>query len=367
MKGMVLRHSVRAHVDQGVPVSDLIDDAREAANSFEEARRLRPDEEHGYVSEVQMLIYLVDQVGRGERDVVRGVLARPTTDPFLRGALDKAEDLLDRVYRLHAGEAPSRFVVDCRARLQRFYGDYQTALQAWDSLMSLPDIPKPAIRRQIVWTILRRRDGLWDALSSRESDRIVSLLEDNLDERTVDSTSLRLWLRAVRHSRSQPSLDHVIERVSYWKANTGTLDATYYLYVLHTLRALDGSSQAGGDAERILDECRALARFRRDRTRSFEWVGAGVGMGRLVHQSSLGEWAGKFWDSVEPLVRIEGRVSEIGGPEKGAVETVGGVRAFFVPAKSGFNVGRDENVLVDCYIGFSYDGPRAWQVRRVGT
>ena len=56
MKGMILRQLIRVRTANGVSVLDLIDEAREAACCFEEARRLRPDEEHGYVSEVQMLI-----------------------------------------------------------------------------------------------------------------------------------------------------------------------------------------------------------------------------------------------------------------------------------------------------------------------
>jgi hypothetical protein len=38
---------------------------------------------------------------------------------------------------------------------------------------------------------------------------------------------------------------------------------------------------------------------------------------------------------------------------------------FFVPAVGDFHARRDENRPVDCFIGFSYDGPRAWEVRRV--
>ena len=305
MRGMILRENMRAKSTESIGV--LIDIAKKATDSFEEARMLRPDQEHGYISEVQMLIYLVDRAGSGQHDVVRDVLTRPQTDPFLKRSLEKAEDLLDRVHHLYVGEAPSRYVLDCRARLQRFYGDYQTALQAWDSLLSRPEVAKPPVRRQIVWTLLRRHHSAWDELPKREIDRIQRLLEDNLEEDNQDSTSLRLWLRTIRQSRMPPSLDSVIEKVSYWKANTGTLDAAYYLYVLHTLRALDGSIQGMADAERALEECRALARFRRDRTRSYEWIGPGDGIGALVHQSRLGDWIEDFWDSADVLARVNGK------------------------------------------------------------
>ena len=365
MKGMVFRQRMKAEAERNVPMAQLIDTAKEATESFEEARRLHPDLAHSYISEVQMLIQLVDQAAKNNSDVVRDVLTRPNTDPFLRRALEKAEDLLDQVNHLYVGESPSSYVLNCRARLQRFYGDFQNALQAWDNLLARPEVAKPSIRRQIVWTILRRHKGDWSSASSSELDRIRRLLEENLDEEHHDSTSLRLWLRAIRQSRMPPSLDSIIEKISYWKINTGALDAAYYLYVLHMIRALTGSIQGAADAERALDECRALARFRRDRTRSFEWIGPGDGVSALVHQSRLGDWAEGFWKSTEALVRVNGRIRSIDAPQKGSVEFPGGIQAFFVPAKSGLRSGRDENLLVSFYLGFSYDGPRAWDVKPV--
>lgn len=365
MRGMMLRENMRAKAGENAPIGSLTEIAKEASESFEKARQLQPDQEHGYISEVQMLIRLVDAAWKDqEKDVVRDVLARPNTDPFLKRALEKAEDLLDRVHHLYVGEQPSRYVMGCRARLQTFYGDYQTALQSWDNLLSRPEVAKPPVRRQIVWTILRRGNGNWKNINQKETERIRRLLEDNLEEEINDSTSLRLWLRAIRQAQTPPSLDSVIERVSYWKTNTGALDAAYYLYVLHLLRALKGSSQGAIDAERALEECRALARFRRDRTRSFEWIGPGDGITTLVHQSRLGDWAGDFWTSAEALARLNGRISSIDGPQKGSVELSGGVKAFLVPARSGFQPGRDENASVNCYLGFSYEGPRAWDVQR---
>jgi len=366
MRGMALRQLLRADADAGVTTDRLVETAQKASESFEEARRLGPDVEHGYISEVQMLVDLVDRAGKGKRDVIRDVLARSDTQPFLKCALDRAEDLLDRAQHLYAGEGMSRYAIDCRARLQRIYGDYQTALQAWDNLLARPEVAKPPVRRQIVWTILRRRGGAWEELNQREADRARRLLEENLEEEVNDSTSLRLWLRAIRVASNAPSIDSVIEKVSYWKANTSSLDAAFYLYVLHTLRALAGSSQAQADAKRALDECRTMARYRRDRTRSFEWIGEGDGVGSLVHQSRLGEWKDDFWEFADALARLSGRIASIDGPQKGLVELAGGVSAFFVPGRTGFHLGRDENVLVDAYVGFSYEGPRAWDVRRAG-
>jgi hypothetical protein len=143
------------------------------------------------------------------------------------------------------------------------------------------------------------------------------------------------------------------------------LDAVFYLYVLHTLRAMKGSHQSLADAEQALEECRQVTRFRRDRTRSFEWIGSGEGVGELVHQGQLGEWKDDFWERRNSLVRLPGTVASIDAPQKGTIELAGGVKAFFVPGKSDLHFGRDENASVTCYLGFSYDGPRAWDVAKV--
>jgi hypothetical protein len=136
------------------------------------------------------------------------------------------------------------------------------------------------------------------------------------------------------------------------------------LYVLHGLRAMEGSAQAVADMDRALEECRGLARYRRDRTRSLEWIGTGSGIARLVHQSQLGGWQREFREFPGLLARVEGRVKSIDGPQKGVIAVSGGIDAFFVPARSDIHAGRDENVLASCYIGFSYDGLRAWAVER---
>ena len=364
MKGMVLRHWMKAETRTEKSIDHCVAIAEKASESFEAARILRPDHEHGYISEVQTLIDLIDGVGRRKENLIRDLLTRPGTNPFLQGAVEKAEDLLDRVQHLHAGESLSDYAIRCRASLERIYGNYPGALQAWDSLLSRPEVAKPSVRRQIVWTLLRRSDGAWGRLTPKEINRMQRLLEDNLEEEVNDSTSLRLWLRVIRQVSSPPSLDSIIEKVSYWKVNTGALDAVYYLYVLHTLDALNGSIQGAKDAEQVLEECRRLAQFRRDRTRSFEWIGSGEGIGALIHQSLLGEWEDDFWGATESLVRIRGRIKEIGGPQRGLIEMRSGVEAFFVPGRSGFHSGRDENAPVDFHLGFSYDGPRAWNVQR---
>jgi hypothetical protein len=84
------------------------------------------------------------------------------------------------------------------------------------------------------------------------------------------------WILAARFLPDPPSLESVIERVAYWKSNGDSLDAVYYLYVLHALALINGSVLSEDHAIAALEECQSRARFRRDRPRSFEWLGSGI-------------------------------------------------------------------------------------------
>src|SRR5207244_3274950 len=117
------------------------------------------------------------------------------------------------------------------------------------------------------------------------------------------------------------------------RATSHTLEATYYLYVLYALQAIEGSRLAEIQADRFLQESRGMARLRRNRTKSFEWYGNGSGITRLVHHSELGDWQQdtEFWKNTDSLTRLPGRIARIEGPQAGHIEIPGGMMAFFVP------------------------------------
>lgn len=362
MRGMILRREIAATaIAIGVDVDGLIALADDASSSFSAAREIAPDSEHGYISEIQMLLDFVDRAPLLEK-LVNAKINK--IQNFVYTSIERIEDLCDQAKDLYVGEDPSRLLSICRARLEGIHGDFNDALQKWDSILLRSDVAKSSIRRQIVWAILGKHGSKWEDLSDRQVRRVRTLLEQNLEEAGQDSTSLRLWLRAVRYGNT-PSLDSVIEKVTYWKLNTGTLDSAYYLYVLQSLQALGGSTLLAAGAEKSLEDVRALSRFRRDRAKSFEWVGVGDGMSGLIHQSRLGSWVGEFWEETNVLRLIKGRVAAIDGPHKGLLELPGGLKAFFVPGKAGISEGRDENAPVNCVLGFSYDGLRAWKVERI--
>ena len=92
-------------------------------------------------------------------------------------------------------------------------------------------------------------------MSQNNLARCIRLLQDNLDEQPYNEPDLRQWLQAVRYATNKPSIDSLIEKVSYWKTNTRVpWKQTYYLYVLYALKALDGLSIERDLADRFINE-----------------------------------------------------------------------------------------------------------------
>jgi hypothetical protein len=365
MRGMAFRSWAYELVSRRSDVHEVLQKAKLASESFAAARNLDPEDDHGYISEVQMIARVLDYCGRATGTEALMAASR-SNDPWLRESLQLAEDLLMTVRRQRQGQQPSEYEERCRAELDALYGQHERALQIWDNLLTKMrgKIFAPPIRRQIVWTYLSRRNRNWDEMPQKEIERIVALLEDNLREEAHDDRNVRLWIQAIRQLATPPAMENVIEKVAYWRANSNSLEAIYYLYLLYALQAIDGSVLAAEKAERAIEECRNRARYRRDRSRSFEWVGQKPGLKQLIHQDRLGSWNSNlgFWENASLLKKLSGVVVQMSGPQAGVIQIVGGLRAFFVPGASGHAVGRSENQAVSCYVGFSYDGLRAWSV-----
>jgi hypothetical protein len=61
-------------------------------------------------------------------------------------------------------------------------------------------------------------------------------------------------------------------------------------------------------------------------------------------------------------MEVQGIIDSITSEAAGYIVLKGGLKAFFVPGRLYFK-GKDENRKVECFIGFSYSGLRAWGVK----
>lgn len=217
MHGMILRYQLYDLIEGHADSEAVLALAELAGTAFQCARDLRPDDDHSYISEIQMITRVLDYCTRGRADGIVGYAAIHPGNTFVREGLQRAEELLDQVRRNRDGEAVSRYEAECRARLDVLYGQHDRALQVWDQLLGRRDIYPPPIRRQIVWTYFNRRGQSWMALTDRERERVADLLGRNLREEPQNDANYRMWIRAVRLIKQPPSIDTLIEQVAYWK------------------------------------------------------------------------------------------------------------------------------------------------------
>ena len=160
---------------------------------------------------------------------------------------------------------------------------------------------------------------------------MLYLLEANLLEEPKRDSNLRLWFQGVRYSHSY-TVDEIIEKLSYWWANSGALEPAFYLGIMYVLQTIDGSTLSAQKAKYFIEQSSRLVRELPNRHFSVEWLGSGNGLDRIVHHHLLRTWEDEFEDGSK-LALVKGRVAAIRRPEQGLVELESGLKAFFVPGR----------------------------------
>ncbi|MGZ5190036.1 MAG: tetratricopeptide repeat protein, partial [Flavisolibacter sp.] len=302
MQGMAIRQKVYNLISIDKPndkeyLFQIVQEAEKASLSFQKNRELNPIDEHGYISEVQMIIKVLNYAGRYFNNKPIDAITAFECPKWLRESLENASFLLAQIRRIRQEDQSSKFEINCQADLDVINENVEDALQKWNKLLESERVSpddKLSIRRSIVFTRLKKADQQWNNLNDRQIKRVVELLEENLKHGKHDK-DLRLWLDAIRVLPNSPHLEEVAEKVSYWKLNTNSLDAVYYLYILQVLQVLSGSLTDFGNAEANIKESHERSRYRRKNEISFEWLGNGQGIKQLIHRENLGEWKDGFW------------------------------------------------------------------------
>ena len=381
MAGMALRGELDELLDNLEPIK--FDSGAErrvqtladgSLKRFAASRELDPRSEHSYISAIELVARTIRVVARlkGYSEDTARFLAE-LTEGWYRELVDTAETLIAEHVLARAGDEPSRFLQRAQANLNRAYGDFSKAIGGWTNLLDpRRGAYRPPLRRNIINAYLARRKRDWSRMTDRELQRISVLARENLEEEPHSDQNLRMWLRVVRITGEIP-LDVIAERLTYKSLSRPTMDTLYYLYIVKFLQSFAGVGLAGEEAQTYLDRCAQMAALIPHRTRSFEWLGRDAGMQALVHESALGDWDpnSAFWSNPGLLRPVVGRIASVRGPAAGEIELSNGLKAFFVPARGriggGYLAGRDINRTVEFFLGFSYDGLRAWRVGEPGT
>lgn len=328
-----------------------------AARAFATARKLNPADEYGYITHIQMVIWIgrrLKEAGSIENIAELGT-QYPAVGKWLTENLAQAEALLAAAENLYNSLAGSRYMMKCVAGFKQLYGDLENVIRTWELLLSR-GLGEPGDRRALAHAYLARRSRSLSSTQKSEARRIVQLMEQNLARSGGEDEDFRLWFEAYKRL-DEFDVDHALHRLRIWGERFEAGRAYYYMYVLQFLLWLRGDAQDTSALNESLRECERLAVGRR--TRSFEWLGRIPLVCPLVSEEELGGWNGnlRFWNSPGPLRRVNGVIEHMNGQRAGNVIIDGRVRAFFVPGPRFWKINQE----VSFYLGFSFEGLRAWQ------
>ena len=339
-----------------------------ASNHFDAARELDKRNDHNYISHVQMLQRVVGAVSVAKgypHDTVSFITS--AANGRYREMVDEAENLLSDLQLIKGNELPSQMQVQVAAQVDSLYGNRAQAIEKLTNLLDRSDTYRPPIRRALIRNYVARRQGDWSTLLDNELARVVGLANDNIREEPTSDYNLRLWLRAIR-TENALNVDRVAEHLAYKNLQSPSLETKYYLYITKFLQLEAGDYGDISQVLRLIEECGRAARDLSRTSSPFEWLGSGPGLKALVHVSTLGPWNQQtdFWQNQRILKRVTGRIATIRHQGSGEIELPSGLRAFFAPSRGkipgGYVAGQDIGREVGFFLGFSYDGLRAWEV-----
>lgn len=348
-----------------------------AEDSFSKTRFLNPDEEYGYVANVQMTFAVIEDMRKmsGQLDYPSFFRSNTRVMAWLRTKLEKAKELLDEIVYIQ-GQDKSKYVSTASAKYRGLLGDYDAMISGLNELLAKTDNDKSSLRRLIADCIRNHHQDNWHSLTEKNLGRIRDLAMANIESGQASNRDFINWLHAYRRL---PGFDfnEVINIMEKWATRSDHLQAHYYLYIFHFIKWY---KRLTTDVTNIRLHLNKINKTDCGQNWSYEWLAKTDGPNAcgLVYHNELGSWTQaedghKFFDHPEPLLLITGIVTDIKNARSGLITIYsaessqsgqkGKMEAFFVPGTD-FIKGRDDNAVVTAYIGFSYNGLRAWKVKK---
>lgn len=327
---------------------DVIDKlVPEAAQQFELSREVAKKQnrldEYGFIAHIQLLITAIDYAivisGKTKADFFS-----QNTDPFAEW-LDLSESLLEEVKRINLDDDDSGKIEDCVNDIMTFYENYEQILQNLRSQLDKGKNPSRT-RRQIVRTYFRKKEDYTKDIKT--VNNILSLMEQNIENEPDNEKNFYLWFQAARYSKV--SIDDALSKLSKWKANSTSIDAIYYFYILKVFRALQGYTDATIDAFNLIKDCRAKGK---SNIAILEWCGKGTDLTKFVSRNSITPESKE-----EKLELVQGYFTDYLHDGSGKITIADKLEVFFSPTQAKLT-SSDVNKQVEFYLGFSYDGLRA--------
>lgn len=195
--------------------------------------------------------------------------------------------------------------------------------------------------------------------------KVIQLMEENISEENQHVGNIRIWFDSIKRIEVENQdmlIQDAIIKLNRWVNLTDSVDAHYYRFILKFIQAIEGSTLAEGELPKLLRELKHTAANKYNRTVPQHWLSKnGKGINALITNNRNRRNAVPEDEMSEILLPFIGRISNNYVNDSHAYINWHGVDVYFNPSAtkgeiSKINIGQ----RVRFGLGFSYDGPRAY-------
>lgn len=265
-----------------------------------------------------------------------------------------------------APETNSEELEQLEIRIKQLTSDLEGTISLWeDYVNSDTTIDKTQARRILAHAYIKQMENGSKKDEQDVLKKIIKLMEDNMVVESQHTGNIRLWFDAIckyKVENQETLIMDAINKLNRWISLTDSVEAHYYRFVLKFIQAINGSILAESELPKLLRELKQKSMNLYNRTVPQHWlVNEGTGLSMLYSNSRSKKNAISEEEMAKKMRLIVGRISNNYVNESHAYINYHGTEIYFNPSATKGEIDKSKiNQRVKFGIGFSYDGPRAY-------
>jgi hypothetical protein len=316
----------------------------------------------GHISDIKLCLSIID-LGKALDGTDTATFLEKHHNDWYLNLVDRANNLFEDCKELkdELDEEDKERIDDVDRQLKTIREGISATIAMYTQYLDeSPDYKRPYIRRY-----LARAYGERTLKSNSQEDwgYIAELMTDNMRDDPSNPCNIRVWFNAILHIKSNntdETLRQAIIRLNEWVTISDNVEAHFYRYVLTFIQAIEGITDAESRLPGYLIKLKALSNNMLNRTSFHYWLGkTGSGIERLIPDNKFPR--NDVAKAKNMLEYLRGRISPKYKNETHAYITAYKTDIFFSPDATDQKVNaKNINAPVTFGIGFSFDGPRAY-------
>lgn len=258
-------------------------------------------------------------------------------------------------------------VKDLEIRLNILTANLENSIQLWENYVKNSEGKVRTNARRLLARAYEKKNRVEFNSDQMQQNlkRIIELMEDNMAEETQQSGNIRIWFDAIKQLRNVDQDSIIMDaliKLNRWIALTDSVDAHYYRFVLKFIQAINGSDSAEHELPSLLRELKSRSINLYNRTTPRHWLTRSAeGLGALVSNTRERRSAVSEEEMAKEMLLLIGRISNNYVNDSHAYLTYRGVEVYFNPSSTKGEIDSSKiHQRVKFGVGFSYDGPRAY-------